>query len=582
MSSRKLFGALLYLLLSLTLAARTRAQQAQAPPAYNPPSESKTAGTAAASEMEEIRRELREQQQELSRLRAKVTEQSRLIEELRLRAEAFAASASPSIEPAKAPLDASAAQASAATPPQDESSRISALEEQMKRTNESLKKQLGSLTFSGEMRLRYDQLYGLLNNLPNGSNPAIIGNELSTRQRLRVRVRLNIKGQIGKEFEWGIRLASGSYADAAGPNQTLTDFFNRKPFSLDNAYIAYSPEKLRGLRLQAGKFEVPWMRTEMTFDNDLQVEGLSETYSRGFKNGVLKNLTFVAWQLPFLERNSAFVRNPDGTVNLDESSRAGKDLALYGAQLRARLQPSKNSALTLSLSDLFFYGTQFITPVQFLGNQLQLPATITIPATATTPAQTVTAQVTINRDMLVSGAGNLGLSTASNNALNRDGRLSSGFNLLDLIARLEINKSKRFPLAFVFDFVSNTRARDVVRAAAGGADQILPNDENKGLWAEVQAGKQLERGDLQFGYTFIRIEKDAVLTPFNFSELVQQSDVRVQRLNFNYTVDPRVVLSLIGFFLERPNGLLGPFGQTPQGSLNRPTVIIQFDTTFRF
>jgi hypothetical protein len=581
MSFNKLSGALLYLLLTFTLAAQAHAQQLR-PSAADPPSEAKTAELRATSEMEEIKRLILEQQQELIRLRAAVSEQSRLIDELRRRTDAAYSPGAQTPAPIQPVSAASDVNAQAKSPAQDENSRIAVLEEQVKKTNETIKKQLGSLTFSGEVRLRYDQLYGQLNNLPNGSNPAIIGNELSTRQRLRVRVRLGIKGQIGKEFEWGIRFASGSYADAAGLNQTLTDFFNRKPFNLDNAYIAYSPSKIRGLRLQAGKFEVPWVRTEMTFDNDLQVEGVNEIYSRGFKDRTLKNLTFVAWQLPFLERNSAFVRNADGTVNVDESGRAGRDLALYGAQLRARLEPSKNSALTLSLSDLFFSGTQFITPVQFFGNQLLLPLTLNIPATANSPAQSVTAQVSISRDLLVAGAGNLGLSTASNNALNRDGRLSSGFNLLDLIARLDLTRSKRFPLALTFNFVTNTRARDVVLAGPGGADRILPNNENKGYWAEIQAGKQSERGDLQFGYTFFRIEKDAVLTPFNFSELIQQSDVRVQRLNFNYTVDPRVVLSVVGLFMERPNGLLGAFGQTPQGSLNRPTVRIQFDTTFRF
>ena len=87
-----------------------------------------------------------------------------------------------------------------------------------------------------------------------------------------------------------------------------------------------------GLRLQGGKFEVPWVRTELTIDNDVQPEGFNETYSRGFKHSTLKNLTFIAWQLPFLERNSTFVRNANGTVNLDESRRGGRDLWWTGAR----------------------------------------------------------------------------------------------------------------------------------------------------------------------------------------------------------------------------------------------------------
>jgi hypothetical protein len=391
-----------------------------------------------------------------------------------------------------------------------------------------------------------------------------------------------MRGEINKDFSWGIRLASGSFADTISSNQTLTDFYNRKPFGLDQAYLAWTPQRAPGLRLQGGKFEVPWLRTEMTIDNDLQVEGFSEAYARDSKKSMLKNLTFVAWQLPFLERNSGFVRNANGTVNLDQSGRDGRDLALYGAQLRARLEASPTVALTLAASDLYFSGTQFISPVQFFGNQLQLPVTFTIPATATSPAQTITTQVSIPRSLLVAGAGNVGIETATNNAINRDGHLASGFNLVDLIGRLDLTHNARFPVGLLFDFVVNTQTHDVSVAGPGGATIFLPNHENKGYWAELQVGRTKERGDMQFGYTFVRIEKDAVLTPFNFSDLTQQSDTRVHRLIFNYTVDPRVVLSMIGFINQRPNGLLGVFGSTPAGSLNRPTTRLQFDTTFRF
>jgi len=320
----------------------------------------------------------------------------------------------------------------------------------------------------------------------------------------------------------------------------------------------------------------------MTLDNDLMVEGFNESYSRAFKGSKLKDLTFVAWQLPFLERNSAFVRNNDGTVNVDQSRRGGRDLALYGAQVRARLEPSAKVALNLSLADLYFSGTQFISPIQVFGSQLQIPITITILATATTPAQTVTTQVSIPRDLLVAGNGNLGVTNASNNATNRDGRLASGFNLVDMIARLELKHSKRFPVTILLNFVTNTQTRDVVTAGPGGADLVLRNNENNGFWGEVQVGSTKARGDMSFSYTFMRIEKDAVLTPFNFSDITQQSDMRGHRFVFSYAADPRVTLSLTGIVTQRPNGLLGAFGTTPPGSFNLPTKRLQFDTVIKF
>ncbi len=456
-----------------------------------------------------------------------------------------------------------------------------AIEDRLKKV-EARVSEIGAIKFSGDIRLRAESFFGLSNSLTNGANPAVLGNELSPRHRMRLRARLQMRGSVNEEFDWGLRFATGSFADNISTNQTLTDFFNRKPFALDQAFVTYKPKRAPGLRLQGGKFEPPWTFTELTIDNDLMVEGFNESYSRGFKKSKLKDLTFVAWQLPFLERNSAFVRNSNGTVNIDQSRRGGRDLALYGAQVRARLEPSAKVALNLSVADLYFSGTQFISPVQVFGNQLLLPVTFTIPASGTTPAQTITTQVSISRDLLVAGNGNLGLTNASNNATNRDGRLASGYNLVDMLARLELKNSKRFPVTLLFNFVTNTQAHDVVTAGPGGADLLLPNNEKHGFWGEVQVGSTKARGDMLFGYTFLRIQKDAVLTPFNFSDITQQSDMRGHRFQFSYAADPRVTFTVTGIVTERPNGVLGPFGTTPPGSLNRATTRLQFDTVLKF
>jgi hypothetical protein len=547
--------------------------------------------TAAKSETDEVQRQLHAQQEELERMRALLTEQTKLINELRQRVERTevrmatevvrTTNIATSDDIAKA-LGTSPAMSASGDNQKQESDPAKDDEQRRKRV-ETLSKQIGSMTLSGDLRLRYESFYGQLNALPNSENPAILGNPLTTRQRFRMRARLSLRGQFGKEFDWGLRLSTGSFADAISSNQTLTDFYNRKPFGLDQAYIAWTPERVPGLRLQGGKFDVPWVRTELTIDNDLQMEGFNEIYSRGFKDSMLKNITFVAWQLPFLERNSIFVRNANGTVNLDESERGGRDLALYGAQLRGRLEFSKTLALTLSAADLYYSGTQFISPIQVFGTLLQLPVVFTIPATGTTPAQTITTQALIPRDLLVAGNGNLGLSTATNNAINRDGRLASGYNLVDLIGRLDwTGSNKKWPVSLVFNFVTNTQTHDVVAVGPGGSNVFLKNNENNGYYAELLAGRQKERGDWQFSYTFMRVEKDAVLTPFNMSDVAQQSDMRNHRFIFNYMVDPRVALTLTGIVTERSNGLLGVFGQTPPGSLNRPTTRIQFDTSFRF
>jgi len=73
-----------------------------------------------------------------------------------------------------------------------------------------------------------------------------------------------------------------------------------------------------------------------------------------------------------------------------------------------------------------------------------------------------------------------------------------------------------------------------------------------------------------------------VLTPFNMSDITTQSDMRGHRFNFSYAADPRVVFTVTGIVTQRPTGLLGVFGVTPPGSLNRPTTRLQFDTLIKF
>lgn len=601
--------------------AQTPAQQSAAPQSSSA-QEPKPSGNLYG--IEEMRQQLREQREELDELRAALKEQTRLIGELRSRVErneqlatqtqALAQVSGATLRDASynANAEAKAASpelnASAGGAPQPDAKlegRVSKIE-----------KQVGSMTFGGDMRFRYESFYGQQNALASADTPGTFGNPLSTRQRVRIRARFSVQGKISDEFDWGLRLATGSYADVTSTNQTLTDFFTRKPFAVDQAYLNYKPlhTSHQTFQIQLGKFDTPWTRTEMTWDSDLSPEGLNEKYTYTFdKKRAVKNVTLLAWQAPMLERNSAFVLAADGSVDFSASGRAGRDLALYGAQASTEVA-SKNLSLKLYASDLYFSGTQFITPAQFFGTNIQFPVTFTIPASGTTPARTITTQVSVPRDLLVAGNANLGLSLANTNAVNRDGRLSSGYNLVDLIARVDYRrtydkdkspdndktsdndkasdkfKTSHWPVMLLFNFVTNTQTHDVVTAGPTGADVLLPNDQGQGYWAQIRVGRdvvggkasELSRGDLMFDYVFSRIEKDAILSPFNGSDIGQSTDMRFHRFTFGYAPEPKVTFSFTGFFTQRPTGLLGAFGQTPPGSLNRTLTRLQFDTIFRF
>jgi hypothetical protein len=559
---------------------------------------SDNSSTEKSSEMEDVKSQLREQQKQIEQLRLMVEQQAKIIKELQNNSAQTNQTTAVTTQSASPQTDTKVEE------------RLAKVEEQSKKTSDAVaNNQLGRMTFSGDLRMQYDSLYGLLNNAANVNNPAILGNELSSRQRIRYRLRFAVRGKIGgdvftgsfapngdkrtdKEFEWGIRLVAGTLANPASPNPVLTDFFSRKPIGLDQFYVSWRPRPIPGLRIIAGKFEAPWTRTEMTFDSDVQVEGIGQIYSRDIKNSFFKNITLSAWQLPMLERGTTFVRNANGTINIEESERNGRDLGLYGAQIQTRFALGSETNLTLSIADLFYANTDAINPIQVFGANLQLPVTITIPASGTTPAQTISTVVNIPREFLVPGNSNLGLSAATNNAVSRNGRLASGYNMVDLMATFDFKQLKYNPMTLILNYVRNTQTRDVIVAGAGGADVRLPNNENDGFWGEFRF-QSLRRtrgsdfnapvsGDILFSYTFLRIEKDAVLTPFNWDDLIQGSDIRGHRIFIGYTVDPRVTFNFTGLFNQRANGLAGAFGNNPPGSLNRFTNRLQFDTVFRF
>src|SRR3954469_24287397 len=86
MAHLKLSRALALCIFITGLASIATAQVAQEQRAAGDnPSAATTASTNAKSDLDEIRRQLREQQEELQRLRATVNEQSRVIDELRQR-----------------------------------------------------------------------------------------------------------------------------------------------------------------------------------------------------------------------------------------------------------------------------------------------------------------------------------------------------------------------------------------------------------------------------------------------------------------------------------------------------------------
>jgi hypothetical protein len=116
-------------------------------------------------------------------------------------------------------------------------------------------------------------------------------------------------------------------------------------------------------------------------------------------------------------------------------------------------------------------------------------------------------------------------------------------------------------VSFVFDYVHNATSR--VR------------NEKDGYWFGGQVGQAREKGDWLFGYTFTRIEQDAVLVPFNFSDILA-SNSRAHMPTLAYQIANGVTLQWTGLYSQRVNRVV------LTSPLNRYINRNQFDVIYKF
>ncbi len=365
---------------------------------------------------------------------------------------------------------------------------------------------LGRFRLSGDARVRYENFFQ--------SYSGCVAPNCNPRNRERLRLRIGLDGKLSEDFVGGFYIATGDLSEPISTNQTMTGFFNRKPIGVDRGWITYQPTSHRWLQLTGGKFAYTWMRTNLTFDPDLNPEGFSQKLSFDFASPTFKNVTFTGMQMMF-----------------NESSK-GTDSFAAGGQISSRLK---------------------------LGG-------VTI-----TPAFTALNWRNVNPIAAAVSGGTL-LGNALTNATSPDKKsYLSRFLYLDTMVDIGMRTPwARFPARLVLDYVDNPNAI---------------SNRNKGYWAEFALGRTQEKGDVQFGYTFARVEQDAVIAAFNESDLRAGTNVVQNRIIFNYQAARNTTLAYtlwLGRTLDRNAQNAAVVSGLPPGLRDPFLTRIQLDIVYKF
>jgi hypothetical protein len=366
-------------------------------------------------------------------------------------------------------VEAKTALAVVNTKTQDEDKKLSALQDV-----------LGRFRLSGDVRVRGEGFYQ---------------DNVISRNRARIRVRLGLDGKLNEDFIGGLALATGTLGDPTTTNETLTNFFDRKTIALDRGYITYNPQDDKWLSLTGGKFAYTWDRTSLTTDPDINPEGFDEKVAFDVNTAGFKKFSAQTFQLLFNENSQ------------------GDDSFGLGASVAATFKAgpwTANPSFTL-------------IDWRFVDALLSAPA-FAVQATTTTGGLQVPGEGP-------GCAGGFGLPTAPACAFAANGLTNatftdasgkahflSGFDYADFILNNQIKTGlARLPLNIVLEYEDNLNASSHPLNNAGNVISSI-GSQGKAYLGDISVGQLKNKGDLQFGYAYWRTEQDAIIASWAESD----------------------------------------------------------------
>jgi hypothetical protein len=342
------------------------------------------------------------------------------------------------------------------------------------------------------------------------AGPSALLNTTEDQNRLRLRVRFGLDAVLGSGFTAGVRLATGDTGEiVATTNQTLGTYGAGYTVSFDQAYIRWLGESYTGHQIftaTAGRFENPWVSTDLVWYNDLTFEGVVGNYRINLNddNAVRHDLfaTFGAFPLA-----SFSVTNPNPS---------GEQKWLAGAQIGADLHTENESR--------FRFGAAYYDYIHIVGERNTLDSTL---LNWSAPAFVQKGNTMFN------------ISNTTDPTVNLFA-LASNFRIVDLISVGDVRVLPRYSVGYTVEALKNFGFNSTQVMERFGS-YVAPR--TRGYRADVSFGTNTFgpfatwRGSIGYRY----LQRDAVLDAFNDEDFhLGGTDTKGYTILYDFSVNPHV------------------------------------------
>jgi hypothetical protein len=344
------------------------------------------------------------------------------------------------------------------------------------------------------------------------AGPQALLNTTEDQDRLRLRLRFGFDANLGSGWTAAMRLATGNTGEiVATTNQTLGTYGSKYTVSVDQGFLRWTGQSSTGRQIfnaEGGRFENPWVSTDLLWYNDLTFEGIVSNYRFNLSsdNSHRKDLFATIGALP-LASFSLFDPNPTGQQKWLAAGQIGADLH-WGDDSRVR------------------FGAAYYDYMRIVGVR-NAPQSVLYNWTA--PA------------FVQKGNTLFDISNSTDPTVNLFG-LAADFRIVDLIAMGEFHVLPRYSVGFTAEALKNI---------GFNASEVLAR-----TGTYVAPRTRGYRGDLTFGSSAIGafgtwrasvgyryLERDAVLDAFNDQDFhLGGTDAKGYTLMFDFSFNPRVWL----------------------------------------